>query len=476
MHHRVLSSARAVSVACLGLAAGLVGCAGNVPPGTGGADGGVDGSPPPPPPPPTDAGDPDAPDGPIDPPPPPPEDGGPPDGGDPMGCTGTGDAAQPFGNHARRYAGGILPDVPQDDLDDAVVRFYRTWKGRYLKHACGGYYVAFTPNGDTVSEAHGYGMLITVIMAGAEPQARQIFDGMVDFYNNHRSDITPALMAWKQHNCNDVEGANSATDGDLDIAYALLLADKQWGSNGARNYRALAEDMIDGLREGDVDASNRWLLVGDWTGDGGGSDARFHDATRPSDFMPGHLASFAAVAGSSWTSLLSSMYGIIGRAQTQLAASTGLVSDFLVHPVGNLDTPDGELLEDDGDDDYEYNACRVPWRVATHYLTSGDNRSKDIAQRMNRWVKGATGGDPGNILAGYHLNGSPLGNDYTDMAFTAPFGVAAMVDSSNQRWLDDLWDAIESAGADGYYQDSIKLLSMIVMSGNWWTPEAAPCQ
>ncbi len=39
----------------------------------------------------------------------------------------------------------------------------------------------------TVSEAHGYGMLITVCMADYDTQAQEIFDGMVWFYLAHLS-------------------------------------------------------------------------------------------------------------------------------------------------------------------------------------------------------------------------------------------------------------------------------------------------
>src|SRR6185295_6318632 len=51
-------------------------------------------------------------------------------------------------------------------------------------------------------------------------------------------------------------------------------------------------------------------------------------------------------------------------------------------------------------------------------------------------------------------------------------GVSAMVESANQTWLNSIWSHAASAGADGYYPDSIRLLSMIVMSGNWWAPSA----
>ncbi|MDQ7862203.1 glycosyl hydrolase family 8 [Peribacillus frigoritolerans] len=51
-------------------------------------------------------------------------------------------------------------------------------------------------NAVTVSEAHGYGMMITAIMAGS--QDKQYFDGLYRFYKAHGSDNDPSLMAWQQ--------------------------------------------------------------------------------------------------------------------------------------------------------------------------------------------------------------------------------------------------------------------------------------
>ena len=93
---------------------------------------------------------------------------------------------------------------------------------------------------------------------------------------------------------------------------------------------------------------------------------------------------------------------------------------------------------------------------------------------MNDWVKDETGGDPSALTSGYNLSGTPVGNDWYDNAFVAPFGVAAMVDSAHQDWLNAVWDTV-SANHGSYYGDSINMLSLIVMSGNWWSPEAAPC-
>ena len=58
------------------------------------------------------------------------------------------------------------------------------------------------------------------------------------------------------------------------------------------------------------------------------------------------------------------------------------------------------------------------------------------------------------------------------MAFTAPFAVAAMSDPgrAGARGCDRLWRAVAAAPPDGYYPDSIRLQSLLVVSGNWWSP------
>ena len=104
-------------------------------------------------------------------------------------------------------------------------------------------------------------------------------------------------------------------------------------------------------------------------------------------------------------------------------------------------------------------------------------RAKQILDRQNAFIREATNDDPRSIAAGYDLNGAALpDSDYSSLAFIAPFGVGAMSDCVNQAWLNDLWDVVIAMGTSGaYYEDTLKLLSLITMSGNWWTPADAPC-
>ena len=98
-----------------------------------------------------------------------------------------------------------------------------------------------------VSEGQGYGMVIVALMAGHDPAAQERFDGLARYALDHPSSVDERLVGWAQDaRCRDVEGGDSATDGDLDAAYGLLLAHAQWGSGGAIDYLGAARRMLDG--------------------------------------------------------------------------------------------------------------------------------------------------------------------------------------------------------------------------------------
>jgi hypothetical protein len=93
-------------------------------------------------------------------------------------------------------------------------------------------------------------------------------------------------------------------------------------------------------------------------------------------------------------------------------------------------------------------------------------------RRLNAFIRDATGDDPTEVRDGYALDGQVRGSS-PEMAFVAPFMVSAMIEpesGTNQAWLDALWGYVTTHDDGSYYGDSIKLLTMIVASGNWWAP------
>ena len=383
---------------------------------------------------------------------------------------------RPFPQHSAYAAGTIVPSAPAAKRDAAVQAAYTTWKQTYLRAGCGDgrRYVDFGQgaNGIAVSEGQGYGMLIVAYMAGYDPDAQAIFDGLYAFFRDHPSAGNPALMAWKQvEGCRDLDPGrtSSATDGDMDIAYALLLADAQWGSAGAIDYRQAALEVIAALRTSVVNEKNHALLLGDWVSAG---DARRYDATRTSDLMPDHLRAFGAASGDAeWARVVDAGYELLARLQREHSPQAGLLPDFAEDLSTSPRPADPGFLEGDSDGQYGYNACRVPLRIALDFLLHSDERARVVLAPINRWARESTAGVPFQIYGGYSLDGKVLpSRGYSEMAFAAPLGVAAMAGAENQRWLDALWGVAAGQAPLGYYPDALRMLSLIAMSGNWWSP------
>ncbi|HWL54965.1 MAG TPA: glycosyl hydrolase family 8 [Chthoniobacteraceae bacterium] len=398
---------------------------------------------------------------------------------------------RPFPQHTRYAEGTLLPSGDRGALDRAVISFYKVWKKLYLRAAGPDrLYIFANPlaappsaeNPDTiaVSEGQGYGMMIVALMAGADRRARPLFDALYRYADAQPARKDPDLMAWRQRypgggdkvSRKDEGDRNAATDGDLDIACALLLADRQWGSDGPINYRREALRRLDAILKAETDPKRRIFLLGNWVDPKGPHGAAF----RTSDFMPAHLKQFGRASGDvRWKALTDRLYPIFASLAVLRTPPTGLLPDFAVAdpktPGSYLPAPP-QFLESKNDGRYSYNACRVPWRLGTDYLLNGDPRARAVLDPLNAWVRRATGGDPARLNAGYRLRGLPLQPLHRSAAFIGPFAVAAMTDTSpgSQEWLDALWaDLVHRAPEeDAYYGNTLKLLSMIVLSGNWW--------
>jgi endo-1,4-beta-D-glucanase Y/regulation of enolase protein 1 (concanavalin A-like superfamily) len=376
---------------------------------------------------------------------------------------------RPFPQHTVYLSGTIKPNnVTQSAMDSSVESAWNSWKANYLKPAgTGKYYIKYDSTGATVSEAHGYGMLSTVLMAGYDASAKTYFDGLYNYYRAHPSQNNAYLMAWKQDSSfNNIEGADSATDGDMDIAYALLLADKQWGSSGAINYLQAATNCINGIMQSDVNQSLWNLKLGDWAIGTSGNN------TRPSDFMIEHMKAYKTATGDArWDNVIATTYGVINTMYANYSPGTGLIPDFVIRSGSTWAPAPANFLEGPHDGEYDYNSCRTPWRFPVDYLFTGTTTALGEMQKMNSWIKGKVSSNPSSILDGYHLNGGTYGTG-NNGCFFAPFGVCAMIDSGNQSWLNAVWSKCAATGTESYYDDSVRFLSMVVMSGNYWMPSS----
>jgi endo-1,4-beta-D-glucanase Y len=257
----------------------------------------------------------------------------------------------------------------------------------------------------------------------------------------------------------------------LDIAYSLLLADSQWGSRGGHNYRKEANEMLESIWQEEINQKSFSILLSNAVED----DSKDYFDMRTSDFMPAHFKSFEGLKKDDrWKKVIDQNYAMFKALQDQYSPDAGLLPDFVSHIDRDPQPAKARFMESRFDGLYNYNACRIPWRLATDYLLFGDNRSYQILTRINRWLRETTQDNPDNISAGYTLAGDDLKSRHFEaLSFIAPFAIAAMIDEKNQSWLNALWNYVVAFKLKDfdYYDNTIKMIDLIILSGNYWAPE-----
>jgi hypothetical protein len=312
-------------------------------------------------------------------------------------------------------------------------------------------------------------MLIAAIFAGHDPNAQHLFDGLLAVvrtryaYGNATYNPTGKyLMDWRLNADGSSGGGGwNAVDGDLDVAMALLMADRQWGSSGTWNYLQEAKNTINAIKSNNMG------------GDGTTQGLRLLSVSRTSDYMIGHFRAFAAATGDTfWNTAIDRAYALSNLMQTTFS-SAGLMPDFIVGTDTASPYPSPGYMGDGNanENKFWWNACRNPWRYATDYLLSGDARWKTVTGRMIDFFQAqvnAHGGDVTSIGTGYNLDGTMVTGGNSP-AYHGPIALGACIDAKYQAFADAMWNWNASHLTTGYYDGEIQLLSMVVASGNWWT-------
>ncbi|MBN2193570.1 MAG: hypothetical protein JW751_12205, partial [Polyangiaceae bacterium] len=296
---------------------------------------------------------------------------------------------------------------------------------------------------DTCSEAMGYGMLIAVNM-----ERPDLFDDFWTFVQAHipvsasGNDLAGRyLLPWSIGGCTgEASDFNNATDGDLDIAMALIQAEARWPGNGYLEGALLViRDIL--AYNTDVYQDRRVLLAGDIT------RQPASNGNYPSYFAPGYYRVFAQALEASGAP----DGGDLAGQYRELAADTyelfiryqGAMTNKLWPEFAKLD---GTI----NDQSYGYNACRTPWRIATDFAWFG---TAEAATQLTT----AAAVNPDPYAAASDKNSAFVG------AFTflhLPAGEAAF-DAACDVWLSaELYD-------DRYFQQSLKLIYMLLAAGRF---------
>jgi endo-1,4-beta-D-glucanase Y len=327
---------------------------------------------------------------------------------------------------------------------------YERWKKLYLKSCDGMYRVCMTDTNRTISEGIGYGMLLTAYFGEKER-----FDRLFNFYKSKRTSKAHDLMAWDV-TCMSVADSGSATDGDIDVAFALIVAHYQWGGD----YLTEADSILAILKDDYfVDTCGGDIYVMKPGGHWGGCDA-----TNVSYYCPGYFRVFAKVTGDDfWNNVADDAYTILNNGAD---SNTGLVPDWQ-----SWDGVPGGTSDWDWVDYYRYDASRTPWRMALDYIWNGNGKAQSWCSKISDFAHfiGAA-----NIVDGYELDGTPHENSrWNNSPFVGGFAVGgmsysqAMVDSFSSRML-----YLDGTGRDDqYFNLSLRCLYYLILTGNFWEPE-----
>lgn len=334
---------------------------------------------------------------------------------------------------------------------------YRIWKKYYLRGNETQKFVK-TNNGSknrTLSEAQGYGMVITVMAAQQGFGSQKTFDQLTSYYLSHRISSQNSLMAWRQNQqgkkmTSTKAEKTSATDGDLDIAYALMLADKKWGSNGKFDYHTLALQLLGDIYKYEINPKTALPKVGNW------AQGKNGNVVRTSDLISAYFREFASYTKDGrWTKTMQNSQRTLQELSNQ--HRTGLMADFVVVSGNNLNikTVKPNQIASKYDAEYGFNACRIPWRVAYDYQLNHSRISKGVITKIDNFFARKK-----NITAIYTLDGKPI-EKYENEAFCAPVAYSAEV-LGNQilksRYKKVLTAPIRNKD---YYPATIQMLTLL---------------
>ena len=295
------------------------------------------------------------------------------------------------------------------------------------------------------SEGVGYGMLLMVYFSDNTTSYQSQFDKIWNFYKKSQNEN--GLMIWKIGNLSESwdAGNGAALDGDIDAAAALIMAYYQFGDE---KYKEDAKKLIQAMKQHEFE-SNGLHLPGDKWGDAGFS------RKNPGYFDPAYMPLFAAVDTENaefWSKTAyeanMNLYEISSG-----EVSTGLIDDWM-NKNGNSWTSEN--------DEFYYDAPRAPWRNAKAVCWHGDQRALAIDKKMAEFVSKISAADMKGPIS--RSSGS-LGNDHNS-TFVTSMMTALISDAKYQSKLDEYWAEAVKLGDENYFNQSLKLLNGLLVSGN----------
>ncbi len=366
---------------------------------------------------------------------------------------GTGARSQnfPFPQNSTNSFGIMPSNRNYNDVDTA----YTNWKNNHVTtQGAGGFRrVIWDTLNATVSEGIAYGMLISVNM-----NDKPLFDDLWNFYAAHRD--PDGFMIWILDSLGAplvingfLIGTGGATDADQDAAYALLLANAQWGSSGTINYISEGTTLINKIYQYEIDSTYHLIKSGNEPGGVYRINCSY--------FATAYYRAFSSATGNSgWDLVRTACYNFLFY---RVDPNTGLVPDWCL--------PDGSPMPPCPPPyscrfTYYYDATRTPLRIAEDYIWNGEPMAYFYCKKISTFAQSQ---GAANITNEYSITGAPLGI-YHENSFIGPFSAGSMAtDITMQSFCDSIYSENVSVFSPhySYYNSSLKMLTLLLTTGNF---------
>jgi endo-1,4-beta-D-glucanase Y len=289
------------------------------------------------------------------------------------------------------------------------------------------------------------------------------FDGLWQYEQQHLG--ANGLMEWEIAPDGTTLGEGAATDGDEDMAFALVVAHARWGRGTlAKPYLKYAREQIELIWQHEVDHSRGdQLMPGD----------QFDGAQiiNLSYFAPAFYRVFGAVTGqqAAWQRVVDSGYAALAATlnRDNQNLDNGLVPAWST-PEGVPTSPPntGHPIH------HQLDSCRTPFRIALDYCWFNEPRARPYLAKISTFHEhiGAR-----HLLDGYNLDGTPFkGAKLHLAAFVAGAGAAAMAIPEQAQLREEAYAELISwhaaLGGSEYYNKSWSVLGALMLTGQLTPP------
>lgn len=318
-------------------------------------------------------------------------------------------------------------------------------------------------NNHTFSEGIGYWMLIYAYMSDStsgvyNSSAKAWADGLWIYYNYFKD--ANGLMNWRVDSTGTVTGTGGATDGDLDVALALILLHRIHGSAGAINYNSQANTLLTAISTYEFFPSNHPTypnlhINGDqWNPT---DDVLFMDY-----FSPAHYREFYRHTGDTvWLQRIKAGYDKLRYFYNTF--STGYVPDNAKRD-GTVNTPFSYL----GSYVYGYNAMRMPWRIATDYVWNGvesDVLAHDNLEKLATFQRTTYGSNVSSTWAEPTMDNSSHAG-YINKAYISGWLAASLTDTANSAYAANAHTWLTTATEQSYFGMGLETLALLLATGD----------